>query len=250
MTVRISKRTSSCLKPAVGVVVTSGAYFELEGVTGRNRLAEAFQDAWKILGMRHPTGGPALQLLERSAEVIEAWTVDEFELTGGREGCDQPWNAVHNQPRLALAFAQVAIQAARLRQQLLARLQSLPLELRFAAQPLLALRRVAAQIGHLQVRRDTRQQLPRRKRLHEIVVGAGLQSFDARLLARPRGNQDHRHAAEGRVVANGSQQAESIQLRHHDVRQHQSRTQQARGFQRLAAIRNRVHLISIAEQPP
>ena len=54
---------------------------------------------------------------------------------------------------------------------------------------------------------------------------------------------------EAGVFANRSQQAKSIQLRHHDVRQHQSRAQLARGVQRLAAIRNGVHLISIAEQP-
>ena len=155
----------------------------------------------------------------------------------------------HDHARLALAFAQVAIQAAGLGQQFLACVQFLALEFRLVAQPLLALRRDAAQMGHLHVRRHTRQQLPRRKRLHEIVVGVGLQSFDTRLLARSRRNQDHRRAAEGRVVANGSQQAKSIQLRHHDVGQHQSRTQLARGFQRLVAISNRVHLISIAEQP-
>ena len=44
--------------------------------------------------------------------------------------------------------------------------------------------------------------------------------------------------------------AESIQLRHHDVRQHQGRPQESRGLQCLAAIRDRVHLISTAQQVP
>ena len=39
-------------------------------------------------------------------------------------------------------------------------------------------------------RPQTRQQLPRCKRLDEIVVGVGLGPFHARLFARPRRQQD------------------------------------------------------------
>ena len=56
--------------------------------------------------MYHAAGSPALQLLQRLAEVLEDRTVDEFELTAGRKGRDQAWNAVHDQARLAFAFAQ------------------------------------------------------------------------------------------------------------------------------------------------
>ena len=54
----------------------------------------------------------------------------------------------------------------------------------------------------------------------------------------------------GRVVSQSSQHTESIQLRHHDVGQHQSRPQASRGVERLAPIRDRVHLISTAQQVP
>ena len=54
----------------------------------------------------------------------------------------------------------------------------------------------------------------------------------------------------GRIVANGSQQGEPVQLRHHHVRQDQRRTQAPRGVERLTAIRDRVHLVSAAQQVP
>ena len=34
------------------------------------------------------------------------WSVDEFDLTARRKGCDQAGNAVHDQARFAFAFAQ------------------------------------------------------------------------------------------------------------------------------------------------
>ena len=52
------------------------------------------------------------------------------------------------------------------------------------------------------------------------------------------------------VVANRSQESGSVQLRHHHVGQHQSRTRLARGVERLIAIRNRMHLVSVVEQVP
>jgi hypothetical protein len=94
--------------------------------------------------------------------------------------------------------------------------------------------------------RHPREQLPRRKRLYQIVVGVGLQSQHARFFTRPRGQQDHGRTGEGRIVANGSQQAESIRLRHHDVGQHQGWAQLFYRFERLAAVCNRAHLIAVA----
>src|SRR5687768_13368381 len=69
-------------------------------------MGEELDDAWKILRMCRPTGPPALELLQRTAEVLEDLAVDEFDVTGGRKGRDQPWNAVDDQARLAFAFAQ------------------------------------------------------------------------------------------------------------------------------------------------
>ena len=48
------------------------------------------------------------------------------------------------------------------------------------------------------LRLDPGEQLARRERLDQVVVGAGVQAFDARLLAGPRRQQDHRHRAAAR----------------------------------------------------
>ena len=52
--VRIPKRKSARLKPAVDAIEASRTDFELEGFTGRDRMGEALDDAWKILGMSQP----------------------------------------------------------------------------------------------------------------------------------------------------------------------------------------------------
>src|SRR5262245_53236348 len=49
---------------------------------------------------------PAFQLLQRLSEVLEGRAVDELDLDAGRERRNEPWNAVDDQARLALAFAQ------------------------------------------------------------------------------------------------------------------------------------------------
>src|SRR5688500_5424027 len=59
--------------------------------------------------MCHASGSPVLELLQRLAEVLADRTVDEFELTARRKDRDQSWNAVHDQARLAFAFAQLVI---------------------------------------------------------------------------------------------------------------------------------------------
>ena len=56
--------------------------------------------------MCRAAGSPALELLQCPAEVLEDLAVDEFDLTARRKDRDQPWNAVHDQARLAFAFAQ------------------------------------------------------------------------------------------------------------------------------------------------
>ena len=61
-------------------------------------------------------------------------------------------------------------------------------------------RRLAPHPRHLQVGVDPGDQLARRERLGQIIVGAGVQSFDARLFAGPRGEQDHRQIAQLRVA--------------------------------------------------
>ena len=56
--------------------------------------------------MNGVAGRPALLLLLRRAEVLEDLVVDGFDLTAGRKDRDQAGNAVHDQARIAFAYAQ------------------------------------------------------------------------------------------------------------------------------------------------
>ena len=56
--------------------------------------------------MRDIARFPVLQLLQRLAVVVKDLPVDKFHLPRGRKGRDQPRNAVHDQARLMLAFAE------------------------------------------------------------------------------------------------------------------------------------------------
>src|SRR3712207_1847675 len=69
-------------------------------------MREVIDCADKIFRMCLTAGPPSLEILDRGAEVLEDRTVDEFELTTGRKGRDEAWNAIHDQARLAFAFAQ------------------------------------------------------------------------------------------------------------------------------------------------
>jgi len=69
-------------------------------------MGEELDDTWKIVRMCRAAGPPALELVQRLAEVLQNLAVNEFDLTAGRKGRDQPWNAVHDQARLTFAFAQ------------------------------------------------------------------------------------------------------------------------------------------------
>ncbi len=63
-------------------------------------------------------------------------------------------------------------------------------------------------------------QLPRRKRLGQVVVGAGVKAIDPRLLAGARGQEDDRQILQVRIGPQGRKQLESVELGHHDIRQH------------------------------
>src|SRR6185436_4274790 len=106
VTAGIAKRIPTRLKPAVLTIEASSAYLELERLSFRDRTVEDRDDARKILGMCGVARLPFPQLVQRAAEVLVNLAVDELDLSGRREGRDQPWNAVHDQPRLAFALAQ------------------------------------------------------------------------------------------------------------------------------------------------
>src|SRR5712692_10036340 len=69
----------------------------------------------------------------------------------------------------------------------------------------------------LDVRPYAGEKLARGERLDEVVVGARLQALDGRVFARPRRQEDDGNVAQGRVGAQRSQEAETVEARHHHV---------------------------------
>ena len=62
--------------------------------------------ARQVLGMNRPIGAPLLHRLQWLAAVLDELVVDDVDLAARRQDGDQAWNGVHDQPRLAFAFAQ------------------------------------------------------------------------------------------------------------------------------------------------
>ena len=58
-------------------------------------------------------------------------------------------------------------------------------------------------------------------RLCQIVVGAGFEPGDDVLRVGPRGDQDHRDERQARVGLQRLDRGDAVELRHHDVEQHE-----------------------------
>ena len=94
----------------------------------------------------------------------------------------------------------------------------------------------SAHVPELEQRTDAGEQLSRRKRLDDIVVGTRVESLDPCFLAGARGQQQHGHAAQSFVGANRGQQPEAVQTRHHDVAENEIGRATTRGRERLLAV--------------
>ena len=110
-------------------------------------------------------------------------------------------------------------------------------------------RRLAPKPRHLEIGVDAGDQFPRGEGLRQIVVGAGVEAFHARLLAGPRRQHDHGQVAQRRVGSQLAQQAEAVEARHHDVGQHEVRLPRADRRQRRVAVGDRLHVPARSEQP-
>ena len=78
------------------------------------------------------------------------------------------------------------------------------------------------------------------ERLHQVVVGAGFEPGDARLLAGTRRDEDHRHVPQRRVGADRPQQLEAVEARHHHVGEQRSGGLAAHGGERGHAVADRL----------
>ncbi len=104
--------------------------------------------------------------------------------------------------------------------------------------------------GQAQIDLDPGQQLPRRERLGQIIVGAGAQALDLGLLAGARREEEDRDLAQRRIGTQCGQQAEAVQLRHHHVGQHQIRLQRPCRRQGGDAIRAGLDPVASRPQQP
>ena len=111
-------------------------------------------------------------------------------------------------------------------------------------------RRLPAGPRKVEIRLDARHEFARRERLGQIVVGAGAQPVDLGLLAGAGGEQDHRDGLQSVIGTHRRQQTETVELRHHDVGQHERGRARARGAQRRFAVADRLHAIAGRDQQP
>ena len=117
-----------------------------------------------------------------------------------------------------------------------------------AVRPGQALFAGAPDAGQLQGGADARGQLAGPERLQQIVVGAGLEPGDARLLAGARRDEDHGQVPQRRVGADRPQQLQAVQARHHHVGEQQVGRLAPQGGERGHAVADRLDAAGRGEQ--
>jgi hypothetical protein len=103
--------------------------------------------------------------------------------------------------------------------------------------------------GHLEVDAHPGDELAGRERLHEVVVGPGVETLDRGLFAGAGGQHDDRDARGRRVLAQCLEQPEAVEARHHHVGQHEVRHVAPRRGQRGEPVAHGFDLPVGAEQP-
>ena len=106
---------------------------------------------------------------------------------------------------------------------------------------------LAPHARQLELRPDAREQFARAERLDEILISAGIQALDSRLLARACRQQNDRDRASPFVGADRGQEAEPIEPGHHHVGQHEIRSAPANPGQRIAAVADDIDTIALTE---
>ncbi len=112
-------------------------------------------------------------------------------------------------------------------------------------QPLLA---GAADAGQLQHGADAGEELARAERLRQVVVRARLEALDAGLFTGPGRDEDDREPAQRRVGADGAQQRQAVQPRHHHVGEQQIGRLAANRLERRQAVADGLDTVGRREQ--
>ena len=105
-------------------------------------------------------------------------------------------------------------------------------------------------LGRFHQRADAHQQLARAERLHQVVVGAPAETFDARFFAGARREENHRNRAQLRIRAQLADEPEPVEVRHHHVGDDEIGSARARGLERGLAVGDDLHVVVLGEQPP
>src|SRR5262245_49600429 len=85
---------SIVLAPPVDTVRAADALKDLVRRARRDRMSEHVSDVRKVFRVDDVARGPALQLLECSARVLDELTIRELDLASRRQQRDETWNTV------------------------------------------------------------------------------------------------------------------------------------------------------------
>ena len=118
-------------------------------------------------------------------------------------------------------------------------------QLRLLAPQLLA--RLVAQRFLLERRQHARAQQRRIERLEQEILGAELDAAHHGVDLAHRRNHDDRQVVDAALLAQAVEHAEAVELRHHDVEQHQVVAGGGDGRERLHAVRR---LVDLADAQP
>jgi len=105
-------------------------------------------------------------------------------------------------------------------------------------------RRLAAGLREVKIGSHACHQLARGEGFDQVVVGTGAQALDLGFFAGTGGQQDDGDVLQLGIAAHRRQEAEAVELRHHDVGENEIGALLARHCERRDAIRDRLHAIA------
>ncbi len=107
---------------------------------------------------------------------------------------------------------------------------------------------LATQLRQFEIGLDPREQLARRERLDEVVVGPGLETLDARLRPCPGREHDDRNRLQGRVPPDLTRERDPIEKRHHYVGEQKVRGTFLERLKGRHTVGHRDDIVGVPEQ--